>query len=176
MLGIEGQSPSPARLLKMNVIRTECHVETPPPPTTTTKATKTTFLISCGKIVSAYMGKLQQLQEQRYIHFYQCVRYFLLCKQYGCQCFGIFNVHSDSDACICMYAVCTISRKESAMNERTLRSSLSGTFLQRKAVVNQCLEFAMNVDDERKRSPLVVTQGNRTRISIAPDTFLSFWY
>ena len=59
------------------------------------KERKKYFIGSHGKFGSPYAGKAQQL-----LPILMSVHYFPVSKQwYGCQCLGIFNVHTDVDAC-----------------------------------------------------------------------------
>lgn len=47
-------------------------------------------------------------------HCYQCVQYFWVYRQwywYGCQVFGIVNVHADGGACDCTQRLCELHKR-----------------------------------------------------------------
>ena len=62
---------------------------------------KTNFFLLCGKFGSPYMGKAQQLQEQRYPFLSVCAVFPCVQTMIWLPVFGFFNVRTDGDACDC---------------------------------------------------------------------------
>ena len=58
-------------------------------------------IIPCGKFGSPYLGKVQELQEQRYPFLSVCAVFLCVQTMAWLPAFGIFNVRTDVDACDC---------------------------------------------------------------------------
>ena len=59
------------------------------------------FIVPCGKFGSPYESKAQQPQEQRYPFLSVCAVFPCVQTMVWLPVLGIFNVHTDVDACDC---------------------------------------------------------------------------
>ena len=65
------------------------------------KKKKLYFTVPCGMYRSPYVGKAQQPQEQRYPFLSVCAVFSCVQRLVWLPVFGIFNMHTDVDACDC---------------------------------------------------------------------------